>query len=281
MQMARRLAFLLVSTSLALPNSAWSQTAREKALQPQRALVLTPANNGQSLYASIGQLIEVDLQVFGTAGYEAPQVSTSNVQYRNTVLLWPPNPGGRLPIYVFEAVSPGAARIQFPRNGGPGFDVSLEVRPAPGKASSSVILDQANTVAWRQGWTTLLNPLRQNFIPSLPKLTAIEVELVVGNPGPSRGAVTLMLEQADGQGILAAEKTVSVDDCARVRFLLPPGVELSPGETYSIQLSDDSQGLFGWKYVAGGYDRGDASVGRRPLLKDGRGRFLFRTFGMK
>ena len=281
MQKARLTALLLLSTCLSFPNGAWSQSPGQKALQPQRALLLTPASNGQSLYASVGQLIEVDLQTLQTAGYEAPQVSTPNVQYRNSVLLWPPNPGGPLPIYIFEAVSPGAARIQFPRNGGPGFDVTLEVRPASGKASSSVSLDQANTVAWREGWTTLVNPLRQKFIPSLPKLNSIEVELVVGNPGPTQGVVTLMLENADGQGVLEAEKTVAADDCAHVRFLLPAGVAVSAGKTYSIQLSDDGQGLFGWKYVAGGYDRGDASFSGKPLLNDGRGRFLFRTFGMK
>ena len=280
MPMARLLAFLLVSPSLAFPNSAWSQTVKGKALQPLRALVLTPANNGQSLSASIGQLIEVDLQAFGSAGYEAPQISTPNVQYRNSILRWPPNPGGPLPVYIFEAVSVGAARIQFPRNGGPGFDVTLKVRPASPRASNSITLDQANMVAWQQGWTTLVNPLRQSFIPSLPKLTSIEVELVVANPGASAGIVTLMLENADGQGILLAEKTVAADDCAHVRFLLPPGVDVSPGKTYSLKLGG-GDGLFGWKYVTGGYNRGEAWLNGKPLLKQDHAGFLFRTFGMK
>jgi len=89
-----------------------------------------------------------------------------------------------------------------------------------------------------------------------------------------------MLLNADGQGILEADKTVTADDCAHVRFVLPPGFEVSPGKTYSIQLSG-GEGLFGWKYMAGGYNRGDASFNGKPLLKDARSTFLFRTFGMR
>jgi len=44
-------------------------------------------------------------------------------------------------------------------------------------------LDQANIAAWTNAWTNLVNDVRQTFTPSLPKLVAVEVELVVGNPG--------------------------------------------------------------------------------------------------
>lgn len=275
-----RAVLLLLLTSLPLPNRAWAQN-KAKPDQTRQILSLTPANNAQHLYASVGQIIQLDLQALGSSGYAAPEVSSANIQLRNTVRSWPPNPGGALPWYLFEATSPGVAHIQVPRDGGPGFDVTIDVRPASGKASSVLILDQANTADWRQGWTNLLNSARQDFIPTLPKLTTIEVELVVANPGPSEGVVTLMLATADGQGILQAEKTIAVDDCAHVRFLLPPSIEVSPGKTYSIQVSDGGQGLFGWKYVAGGYNRGEAWFNGKPLLKNARSSFLFRTFGMR
>lgn len=272
---------ILLLTSLPLPNQAWAQSGKAKPVRTRQILLLTPANNGQHLHASVGQIIQLDLKALGSVRYAAPVVSSPNIQLRNTIRFWPPNPGGALPWYLFEATSPGVARIQVPRDGGPGFDVTIDVRPASANASSVLILDQANTADWRQGWTNLINSVHQDFIPTLPKLTSIEVELVVANPGPSEGVVILMLATADGQGILQAEKTVTVDDCAHVRFLLPPSTEVSPGKTYSIQLSDGSHGLFGWKYVAGGYNRGEAWFNGKPLSKDARSTFLFRTFGMQ
>jgi hypothetical protein len=38
---------------------------------------------------------------------------------------------------------------------------------------------------------------------------------------------------------------------------------------------------FGWKYVVGGYEKGDATFNGKPLLADARSTFLFRTFGAK
>jgi hypothetical protein len=43
-------------------------------------------------------------------------------------------------------------------------------------------LDQANTATWQNAWINLLNDVRQSFTSSLPKLVAVEVELVVANP---------------------------------------------------------------------------------------------------
>jgi hypothetical protein len=37
--------------------------------------------------------------------------------------------------------------------------------------------------------------------------------------------------------------------------------------------------LFGWKYVVGGYENGAATFNGKPLLKQARSTFLFRTFG--
>lgn len=281
MQRPRWIVVRLLLTCLIIPASAWAQTGKTKPPRTQQTLSLTRVNNGQRLYASVGQIIQVDLQALGSAKYAAPEISGSNLQYRNSVLMWPPNPGGGLPLYLFEATSPGVARIQIPRNGGTGFDVTIEVRPASADPSNRLILDQGNNAEWTQGWTTLVNRLQQNFTPSLPKLNRIEVDLVVANPGPSRGAVSMILLNSDGQGILGAEKTVAADDCAHVQFLLPDGVQVTPGKTYSIQISAGGDGLFGWKYVLGGYDRGEAQLNGKPLLKQARSSFLFRTFASK
>jgi hypothetical protein len=38
---------------------------------------------------------------------------------------------------------------------------------------------------------------------------------------------------------------------------------------------------FGWKYVVGGYEKGEATFNGKPLLSQARSTFLFRTFGAK
>ncbi|HLZ43159.1 MAG TPA: hypothetical protein VKQ11_19475 [Candidatus Sulfotelmatobacter sp.] len=275
-----RLLRLLVLLAFWSPNHAWPQVDNPRPAANQRALLLTPASSGHHLYAKVGQIIQVDLKTLSTAGYEAPQVSGSSIQYSNSVLLWPVNPGGPLPIYIFEAVSPGEARIQFPRNGGAGFDVTIGVRASSTSGSNRPILDQATTAEWKQGWTNLSNSVRQTFKPSLPRLTAVEVELVVANPGPSLGSVSMTLLNAEGQPLLAADKTISVDHSDHALFLLPDGFRVFPGKSYSIEISDGS-GLFGWKYVAAGYNRGEALFNDKPLVPGAQAALLFRTFGSK
>jgi len=148
--------------------------------------------------------------------------------------------------------------------------------PFPQRASMT--LDQANTAAWVNAWTNLVNDVRQTFIPSLPKLLAIEVELVVGNPGPPDDTLTITVLDAHGRFIARVPRTVPANDCAHVLFVLPKGgVEVSPGQTYSLRLSGGT--TFGWKYVVGGYEKGAACFNGRPLLPDARSTLLFRTFG--
>jgi hypothetical protein len=119
---------------------------------------------------------------------------------------------------------------------------------------------------------------RQTFRPSLPTLAAVEVDLVVANPGPSDGDVVMSLQNAEGEALAVVSKTVPVADCGHVLFIFPNGgLRVLPGQVYSIRLNGGS--LFGWKYVVGGYVNGAAAFNGRPLLPDARSTFLFRTFG--
>lgn len=139
-------------------------------------------------------------------------------------------------------------------------------------------LDQANTATWTRAWTNLVNDVRQTFTPSLPRLVAIEVELVLGNPGPPDDTLTITLLDSTGHSLADAMQTVPAAKCDRVLFVFPHnGVEVSPGQVYGIRLSGGP--TFGWKYVVGGYEKGAASFNGRPLLQDARSTFLFRTFG--
>jgi hypothetical protein len=140
--------------------------------------------------------------------------------------------------------------------------------------------DQVNTAGWDKAWTNLVNDAEQSFRPSLTPLVGVEVELVVGNPGPVEDELTLRVLDAGGQEAAVVTETVPTADSDQVLFVIPKGgVEVTPGQTYRLKLSGGT--TFGWKYIVGGYAKGAATFNGKPLLPGARSTFLFRTFGPK
>jgi hypothetical protein len=140
--------------------------------------------------------------------------------------------------------------------------------------------DQVNTTGWDRAWTNLTNVVEQSFTPSLARLGAVEVELVVGNPGPREDELTLTLLDAQDHMLAVVAQRVSTENPDHVLFNLPAGgVPVSPGELYRIRLSGGP--TFGWKYIVGGYAYGAATFNGKPLLAQERSTFLFRTFAAK
>lgn len=138
--------------------------------------------------------------------------------------------------------------------------------------------DQVNTAGWDRAWTNLVNDVEQGFTPSLPRLTAVEVELVVGNPGAKADDLTLSVLDSTGQVLAVATQSVSSANPDRVMFQFARGgIEVTPGQIYRLRLSGGL--MFGWKYVVGGYKNGEATFNGKPLLAQSRSTFLFRTFG--
>ena len=151
---------------------------------------------------------------------------------------------------------------------------------APPRSTQSMEPDQVNTARWEKGWTNLLNDAEQSFTPGLSKMVAVEVELLVGNPGIAADELTLTVLDPAGQAVAAVVQTVRASDSGRVLFVIPKGgVVVSPGQTYRLRVSGGS--AFGWKYVVGGYEHGEATFNGRPLVAEARTTFLFRTFGPK
>ena len=140
--------------------------------------------------------------------------------------------------------------------------------------------DQVNEAGWDKAWTNLLNVAEQSFTPSLPKLLGVEVELVVGNPGEAEDDLTLTILDAKGQTLAVVTQEVQSANSEHTMFGMPKGgVELSPGQIYRLRLTGGA--TFGWKYVVGGYEHGEATFNGKPLLAETRSTFLFRTFGEK
>jgi hypothetical protein len=139
-------------------------------------------------------------------------------------------------------------------------------------------LDQVNRARWDRAWTNLVNDAEQTFMPSLPRLLAVEVELVVGNAGPTEDDLTLTVMDATGQPVAVVIQTVATSGCEHTMFVIPKnGIDVIPGQAYRLKLTGGT--LFGWKYVVGGYENGAATFNGKPLLPKARSTFLFRTFG--
>lgn len=261
-------------------------------------------NNGQSVAATVGEQIELTLGLVGGQYYGAPQISSAAIEFEGTSVWLPPNmpppPGGSTSIYMFEAVNVGEAQVKLPvahaldpetartRE----FSVTIQVGEGVGNRSlrATLTIDQVNTESWEGLWANavssprkdFLPTLSESFMPSLAKLTAVDVELLVAHPGPPAiGDIEMTIFDGKKMRVADVWKSVSTNNCNHVLFLLPKGgAEVSPGQQYTIQLFGVDS-VFGWKYVVGGYRKGAASAqfGSNPPLPDTRSTFLFATFG--
>ena len=252
----------------------------------QQPLSLNFANNGQQLTAEVGQQVEITLGIVGPTQYDTPQVSAPAIRLEAIELTGPQNPGGPTFVYIFQAALEGEAQVKIPVVNAENpdeakrltFVVTIRVRSHGNRVALQALPDQANIAPWDKAWTNLLNDVRQTFKPSLPRLTRVEVELVVANAGPAEGEVVMSVLNEEGEVLALVSRTVAAADCSHVPFVFPNGgLQVSPRQVYSIRLSGGS--LFGWKYVVGGYPSGAATFNGGPLLPETRSTFLFRTFG--
>ena len=253
---------------------------RQESAQEQ-ILFLTNANDGQRVAAVVGQRVEISLATVGPGSYGDPVVSSGAIRFRNVA--WPKsqNPGGPTQIYIFEATAEGAAEIRIPHSERGSFSVTVQVGANVGNLEQAQMTpDQANNAKWNGAWTNVVNDVRQTFRPTMPKLTAVEVNLVVANPGAEEEEMTLRVLNAAGEDVATVSRSVPVSESSRALFVFSErGVAVTPGEVYSIRVSGEN--LFGWKYVVGGYENGEASFNGKSLLPDARSTFLFTTFGAR
>lgn len=261
------------------------RTLSSSSAAPQ-VLFLEWQDNGQRFEARAGDQVEIR---FASMGACEPLISSPSLRLESVALEWPPTPGMATHTYIFDAASQGEADVRIPladcATEGSSFTATFYVKPGAGGSPAPYAFrmpDQENAAPWTGAWTVLgPNILRQSFKPLLSRLTGVEVELANANPGPSRVDVDLRLLNAKGDVLSVVSRNISVDDCHRVLFALPTGGwKVTPGQTYTIELGGSNL-VLGWKYVVGGYKNGDASFNDKPLVRDARSTFLFRTFGAR
>jgi hypothetical protein len=215
MRLCRRALFVFVL-------SCFFAQAERAAATDTNFLSLSSNDNGKRVGVAVGQAIEITLQTIGPQQCGAPKISSHAVHYESVALKMPPNPGGTTQVLRFQAVAEGEGTIQLisinPENV---FAVTIEVGPRTSHGSAPPAPDQANTATWANAWTNLLNDTRQSFVPSRPRLTRAEVELVVANPGPSQDSVTLTVLNSTGEPLVQVSKAVEAANCSHVVFTFP------------------------------------------------------------
>jgi hypothetical protein len=268
----------LVTCLLLASGNCQSQTLKALSTPPQSMLSLNRTNKGQHLYASVGEIIQIDLQALTEQGYGTPQISTPNIRFQNLVTTVLPNPGSPQPLYMFEALSAGTARIEICSNkpANAPFNVTIDVLPDTSPNTIAPVLDQASSSDANAGSTILTNGLGQTFVPTLPRLIKVEINLAALNPGKSEDGVNMWLLNSKGETLATTSKSIPASAAGWVTFVFP-NLGLVPGETYSIGVHGGSS--FGWKYVTRGYNRGEALWNQKPFGGDSRRAFLFRTYG--
>jgi hypothetical protein len=142
------------------------------------------------------------------------------------------------------------------------------------------VVDQVDDPAWTGGVVNIAPANRdsQVFVPSLPRLVAIEVAITTINAGRGGDTVTLTILAGNGQQVAATSAAIAEGFDGFWRFDLPDGGSaVTPGQPLTMMLQDSGKTVFGWKYVGGSpYPRGQAYFNGSTF---GTNDFLFRTYG--
>ncbi len=156
---------------------------------------------------------------------------------------------------------------------------SLEDRLAWEQARLATVIDQAPEVPWSLAFTYIDPTIQaeQTFVPALPVLVAVEVDIVTGSPTRGDDTITLEIFDDTGASLASMSKDVVGGYDGWLRFDIEGGLDVAVGSTLTIRLSDAGNVVFGWKYLAGNlYEPGERA--RSGSTVDGD--FLFRTFGL-
>lgn len=155
---------------------------------------------------------------------------------------------------------------------------SLEDSLAWEQAREAAVIDQTPEVPWSLAFTYIdsTSQAEQTFVPALPVLVAVEVNIVTGSPTRGDDTITLEILDDTGASLVSVSKDVAGGFDGWLRFDIEGGLDVAVGSTLTIRLSDAGNVVFGWKFVADVYEPGSRATGGSPQDGD----FLFRTFGL-
>ena len=92
-------------------------------------LFLNRENDGQHVYADVGQRIVICLQTIGEGRYDTPQISAKAIRFDRVEFGKKQSPGGPTQVYYFTATAEGEAQIRIPHtNSNPTVTFMIQVR---------------------------------------------------------------------------------------------------------------------------------------------------------
>jgi hypothetical protein len=163
------------------------------------------------------------------------------------------------------------------------FAARCEERAPTAPDSNDVQLDQSNVPAWEGAWTVIgrgasVVRLAQTVTPQKARLTAVEIDVLTANRGLGGDQITVKI--VDGDRVLATvSQPVAEGHDGLLRFELPsPGVAVTPGTAFQLQVEDGGKEVFGWRYGLNTYAGGAALLNAVPW-SNGAFDFRFRTYG--
>jgi hypothetical protein len=119
---------LLVLLMISCGNSAGCKFETCPTISHQE-LFLNRENNGQHVYADVGQRIVICLQTIGGGHYNTPKISSKAIRLDRAEYATKQNPGGPTQVYYFTATAEGEARIRIPHtNSNPTVTFMIQVR---------------------------------------------------------------------------------------------------------------------------------------------------------
>jgi hypothetical protein len=152
---------------------------------------------------------------------------------------------------------------------------------APGPVASD--LDQSNMPAWQGAWSIIgrgvtIPRFAQTITPSKSRLTAIEIDIQTGNLGKGGDDVTVKIV-AGGQVLGTMSRSVPEGHDGILRFdFADPGIAVTPGVAFQLQVEDTNKDVFGWRYGLNTYAAGTAFFEGAPW-NNGAFDIRFRTYG--
>ncbi len=145
--------------------------------------------------------------------------------------------------------------------------------------TTGLILDQEHAPEWNNGILVSINPIdhtTQSFMPMNSLLAAIDVNLRPMKGSKAEGEYITLNLYDENRGLLATTKTyVRTGVDGWVRFTFDELVALPPGYRIIIELVDEGNYAFGWKFSLENYQGGAATV-EGKLFETGD--YLFRTY---
>jgi M6 family metalloprotease-like protein len=142
-------------------------------------------------------------------------------------------------------------------------------------------LDQINNPVWTGGAVNIQpgNKVSQTFVPKTAHLTAVEIGLMTGNKGHGGDKVTVNVMDGQQNVLGAVSATVAEGFNGFVHFDMPAnGINVTPGQTYTLQVQDTGKVVFWWKYVGRNPYAGGQAYFHGSSFSDND--FFFKTFGM-